>query len=83
MCSGTEILDTEETKMRRYTVSKRRKPEHDHPSQFYARVQSPGRLRGLNGSQERQRSVSALSTEAGSRLSMEGPVSGRSGHGLL
>src|SRR6266702_1385167 len=68
---------------RGYTVYKRREPEHDNPSQFYARVQSPGRLRGLNGSQERKPRVSALSTEARSRLSMEGPVSGRSGHGLL
>ena len=28
-CGGTEILDTEETKMGRYTVYKRREPEHD------------------------------------------------------
>jgi hypothetical protein len=53
-CSGSEILDTEETKLRRYTVSKRRDHEHDYASQFYAGIQSAGRLRGVNGSQERQ-----------------------------
>jgi nucleoside phosphorylase len=54
LCSGSEILDTEETKMSRYTMSKRRDHEHDHPSKFYAGIQSPGRLRGVNGSQECQ-----------------------------
>ncbi len=68
--------------MKTYNVFKRREHEHDHPSQLYARVQSPGRLRGVNGSQERKRSLSPLPTEAGSRLQMEGSVSGRGGHGL-
>jgi hypoxanthine phosphoribosyltransferase len=54
VCSGSEILDTEETKLRRYTVSKRRDHEHDYSSQFYAGIQSAGGLRGVNGSQERQ-----------------------------
>ena len=37
-CSGSENLDTEETNLRRYTVFKRRKHEHDHPSQLYAGI---------------------------------------------
>src|SRR5260370_12436360 len=67
---------------RGYNVSKRREHEHDNTSQLYARVQSPGHLRGVNGSQERQRSLPPLPTEAESRREMEGPVSGRGGRGL-
>src|SRR6266536_4226213 len=49
-----------ETNLRKYNVFKRREHEHDNPSQLYTRVQSPGRLRGINGSQERQRSLPSL-----------------------
>ncbi len=68
--------------MRTYNVSKRREQEHDHPLQLYIRIQGAGRLRGENGSQERQRSLLALPTEGGSHLEMESPVYRRGGNGL-